>query len=149
MQCWLMMTALLFNFDSGELDLIMKIEEHESRSRLNDGKVDRRGRFFAGGMDDLEERGLCGLWRLDPDLTATKVDDGIICSNGPCWSPDDKTFYFADTFQEEFWAYDYDIETGEVSNKRVFATTKGDLGVADGSTVDAEGLHVECASDRR
>jgi len=128
-----------FNFDSGELDLIMKIEEHESRSRLNDGKVDRRGRFFAGGMDDLEERGLCGLWRLDPDLTATKVDEGIICSNGPCWSPDDKTFYFADTFQEEFWAYDYDIETGEVSNKRVFATTKGDLGVADGSTVDAEG----------
>jgi len=128
-----------FNFDSGELDLILKIEEYEPRSRLNDGKVDRRGRFFAGGMDDLEERGLCGLWRLDPDLTATKVDEGIICSNGPCWSPDDKTFYFADTFQEEFWAYDYDIETGEVSNKRVFATTKGDLGVADGSTVDAEG----------
>jgi len=128
-----------FDFDSGELDLIMKIEEDEPRSRLNDGKVDRRGRFFAGGMDDLEEKGLCGLWRLDPDLTATKVDDGIICSNGPCWSPDDKTFYFADTFQEEFWAYDYDIETGEVSNKRVFATTKGDLGVADGSTVDAEG----------
>ena len=128
-----------FNFDSGELDLILKIEEYEPRSRLNDGKVDRRGRFFAGGMDDLEERGLCGLWRLDPDLTATKVDEGIICSNGPCWSPDDTTFYFADTFQEEFWAYDYDIETGEVSNKRVFATTKGDLGVADGSTVDAEG----------
>ena len=42
----------------------------------------------------------------------TKVDDGIICSNGPCWSPDDKTFYFADTFQGEYWAYDYDIATG-------------------------------------
>ena len=82
---------------------------------------------------------MCGLWRLDPDLTVTKVDEGIICSNGPCWSPDDKTFYFADTFQEEFWAYDYDIETGALSNKRVFATTKDDPGVADGSTVDSEG----------
>ncbi len=128
-----------FDFDSGELELITRIEEDEPRTRLNDGKVDRRGRFFAGGMDDLEEKGLCGLWRLDPDLSTTKVDDGIICSNGPCWSPDDKTFYFADTFQEEFWAYDYDIETGDVSNKRVFATTKDEVGVADGSTVDAEG----------
>ena len=46
-------------------------------------------------MDDLEEKGLlCSLYRLDPDLTVTKVDDGIVCSNGPCWSPDDKTFYF-------------------------------------------------------
>jgi L-arabinonolactonase len=128
-----------FDFESGELELTTLIDEDEPLSRLNDGKVDRRGRFFAGGMDDLEEKGLCGLYRLDPDLRVAKVDDGIECSNGPCWSPDDKTFYFADTFQEEFWAYDYDIETGDVSNKRVFATTKDDLGVADGSTVDAEG----------
>jgi len=128
-----------FDFESGELELITLIDEDEPLSGLNDGKVDRRGRFFAGGMDDLEEKGLCGLYRLDPDLRVTKVDDGIVCSNGPYWSPDDKTFYFADTFQEEFWAYDYDIETGDVSNKRVFATTKDDLGVADGSTVDAEG----------
>ncbi len=128
-----------YDFESEDLELITLIDEGEPRSRLNDGKVDRRGRFFAGGMDDLEEKGLCSLYRLDPDLTVTKVDDGIVCSNGPCWSPDDKTFYFADTFQGEFWAYDYDIETGDVSNKRVFATTHDDIGVADGSTVDAEG----------
>lgn len=128
-----------FDFDSGELELITKVDEDQPRSRLNDGKCDRRGRFFAGGMDDKEELKMCGLFRLDPDLTVTKVDDGIICSNGPCWSPDDKTFYFADTFQEEFWRYDYDIETGTVSNKTIFATTKDDWGVADGSTVDEEG----------
>jgi sugar lactone lactonase YvrE len=62
-----------------------------------------------------------------------------MCTNGPCWSPDDKTFYLADTFVEEFWAYDYDIDTGGLANKRVLATTKADEGVADGSTVDAEG----------
>lgn len=128
-----------FDFDSGELELIVKIEEDQPRTRLNDGKCDRRGRFFAGGMDDREELGICGLWRLDTDLSITRVDDGIVCSNGPCWSPDDKTFYFADTFQEEFWAYDYDIETGALSNKRVFATTKEEPGIADGSTVDEEG----------
>ena len=90
-------------------------------------------------MDDKEELKICALWRLDPDLSVTLVDDGIICSNGPCWSPDDKTFYFADSFQGEIWAYDYDLATGTPSNKRLFASFKNDAGVADGSTVDAEG----------
>jgi len=128
-----------YDFDTQKLEVIELIEADQPRTRLNDGKVDRRGRFFAGGMDDKEELKICGLYRLDPDFSVTKVDEGIICSNGPCWSPDDNTFYFADTFQNEFWAYDYDIETGTLSNKRIFATTHEDAGVADGSTVDAEG----------
>ena len=123
----------------GQPQLIAKVDEDQPRTRLNDGKVDRRGRFFAGGMDDKEELKICGLWRLDPDLSVTKVDDGIICSNGPCWSPDGRTFYFADTFVDEFWAYDFDIENGTLSNKRIFATTKESMGVPDGSTVDEEG----------
>jgi len=129
-----------FDFEKGQPELIADIEPEHPRTRLNDGKCDRRGRFFAGGMDDKEEFKICGLWRLDPDLKVTKVEGGIICTNGPCWSPDDRTFYLADTFQEEFWAYDYDIETGNISNKRVFASTVDDTGVADGSTVDEEGF---------
>jgi L-arabinonolactonase len=130
----------LFDFATASLDLIGLVDADQPRTRLNDGKCDRRGRFFAGGMDDKEELAICGLWRLDTDLSITKVDGGIICSNGPCWSPDDRTFYFADTFQEDFWAYDYDIENGSVANRRTIVTTKDDLGLADGSTVDAEGL---------
>ncbi|MEM8786822.1 MAG: SMP-30/gluconolactonase/LRE family protein [Pseudomonadota bacterium] len=126
--------------DRIELELIKEVDADVQRTRLNDGKVDRRGRFFAGGMDDLEELKNCGLWRLDPDLSVTKVEDGLMCTNGPCWSPDDKTFYLADTFIEEFWAYDYDIDAGTLSNRRVLASTKNDDGVADGSTVDAEGF---------
>lgn len=129
-----------YDLDSGSLDTIELIEPDQPRTRLNDGKCDRKGRFFAGGMDDKEELEICGLYRLDPDLKVTKIDNGIICSNGPCWSPDDKVFYFADTFKQEFWAYDYNIETGDASNKRVLATTEDDLGVPDGSTVDEEGF---------
>ena len=129
-----------FDFGSGKLELIERVDADQPRTRLNDGKCDRRGRFFAGGMDDKEELAICGLWRLDADLKVTLVDRGIICTNGPCWSPDDRTFYLADTFQQEYWAYDYDIAAGTVSNKRVLASTKDDAGVADGSTVDAEGF---------
>lgn len=129
-----------FDFDTAALDQVAAVDDDPSRARLNDGKCDRRGRFFAGGMDDQEELGICGLWRLDPDHSIRKVDDGIICSNGPCWSPDDCIFYFADTFQNEIWAYDYDIETGVPTNRRVFASTHADAGFADGSTVDEEGF---------
>ena len=129
----------MFDFESESLELVARIDEQEPRSRLNDGKVDRRGRFFAGGMDDQEELDLCSLWRLDPDLSVHRVEQGIICSNGPCWSPDGNTFYFADTFQQVMWAYDYDLDAGEISNRRDFVSSSKDDGFFDGSTVDAEG----------
>jgi L-arabinonolactonase len=128
-----------FEFATGALELIATVDDDPSRARLNDGKCDRAGRFFAGGMDDQEELGVCSLWRLDPDLSVRRVEQGIICSNGPCWSPDDRTFYFADTFKHEIWAYDYDLAHGTLANRRVFASTAKDGGFADGSTVDSEG----------
>ncbi|SHO65742.1 Sugar lactone lactonase YvrE [Pseudoxanthobacter soli DSM 19599] len=129
------------DFKSGDCDLIVDPEADKPTTRINDGKVDRRGRFFAGSMDTKEEGPLGALYRLDPDFTLTTIDTGIICSNGPCFSPDDKTFYFADTWTGEIWAYDYDISTGAATNRRTFTkvdTSKG--GAADGSTVDAEGF---------
>ncbi len=128
------------DFKSGDVALIHDPEPNLHANRLNDGKVDRRGRFIAGSMDTKEEGPNGALYRLDPDFTVTKIDSGIICSNGPCFSPDDRMFYFTDTWSGEIWAYDYDIETGAVANRRTFAkvdTSKG--GAADGSTVDAEG----------
>jgi sugar lactone lactonase YvrE len=89
-------------------------------------------------MDDRDELGLSGPWRLGPDFTASRVVSGIICSNGPCWSPHVRTFYFADIFSQVMWAYDHDLELGTVTNRREFASTARDLGFCDGSTVDAE-----------
>ncbi|MCZ4354729.1 SMP-30/gluconolactonase/LRE family protein [Roseovarius aestuarii] len=130
----------LLDFKTGECTLLHDPEPDMPDTRINDGKVDRRGRFFAGSMDTSESAPSGSLYRVDPDMSVTKVDSGIICSNGPCFSPDDKVFYFQDSWSGEIWAYDYDIETGNLSNRRVFATVDGSNGgAADGSTVDAEG----------
>ena len=128
------------DFKTGDCDLIAEIEPDQPDNWINDGKVDRRGRFFAGTMDSQESGPNGALYRLDPDFQVTKVETEIIVSNGPCWSPDDSIFYFADTWSGELWAYDYDIETGTLANRRTFAkidTSRG--GAADGSTVDSEG----------
>ena len=128
------------DFATGECSLIAEIEADRPENWINDGKVDRRGRFFAGTMDSQESGPNGALYRLDPDFSVTKVESGIIVSNGPCWSPDDRIFYFADSWSGEIWAYDYDVTSGTLANRRTFAkldTSRG--GAADGSTVDAEG----------
>ena len=108
------------DFKTGEVTLIHDPEPNLPRNRINDGKVDRRGRFFAGSMDTMEENASGALYRLDPDFSVTRIDSGMTCSNGPCFSPDDKTFYFSDTWTGDIWAYDFDINTGSVSNRRAF-----------------------------
>ena len=132
----------LYDLDlkSGDLQLIVDPEPAAINNRLNDGKVDRQGRFVFGSMDMLEESASGKLYRLDPDMSLHVLDENIICSNGPCWSPDGETFYFADTWTGELWAYDYGNNSGAVSRRRTFAKvdTSGG-GAADGATVDAEG----------
>ncbi|MDE0590537.1 SMP-30/gluconolactonase/LRE family protein [Halocynthiibacter sp. C4] len=127
--------------DSGELTFIANPEPDAAQNRLNDGKVDPAGRFVCGSMDTGEENPTGMLWQLGSDMSLRKLDDGIICSNGPCWSPDGTTLYFADSFQSEIYAYDYNVETGEAINKRVFVEMdKSRGGAPDGATVDAEGF---------
>ena len=54
-----------FNFDTGKLDLIRHIDPQQARTRLNDAKCDRRGRFFAGAMDDQYRRPTSPAYKLN------------------------------------------------------------------------------------
>jgi sugar lactone lactonase YvrE len=124
---------------TGEVTPVHDPEPDRPNNRVNDGKVDKRGRFLAGSMDTMEEGPNGALYRLDPDLTVTKLEEGIVVSNGPCWSPDGRTFYFTDTWSGQISAYDYDLDTGAISRKRCFARMEHEGAGFDGATVDAEG----------
>ena len=127
------------DFRTGDVELIHDPEPGRPDNRLNDGKVDRQGRFLAGSMDTQEAGPNGALYRLDPDLTVTKLEGGIVVSNGPCWSPDGCTFYFTDTWSGQISAYDYDTATGGIANKRLFTKMNHAEAGFDGATVDAEG----------
>jgi sugar lactone lactonase YvrE len=111
----------------------------DPRLQFNDGKVDRRGRFVVGTTDTKITDDLGQVYSVGADGSLSVIDRGIVISNGPCWSPDDRTFYFADSKSFVIYAYDYDIETGRVSNKREWVNTREFGGFPDGTTVDAEG----------
>lgn len=128
--------------DGGNLTLLVDPEAgNEPRSDYNDGKVDHRGRFLLGGAN-LPREGeapRANLYSIEPDGSVQILEREITISNGPCWSLDGKTLYHADSLRHEVYAYDYDLDSGAVSNKRVFATTHDLGGIPDGATVDAEG----------
>ena len=107
-------------------------------TRLNDGKCDPAGRFLAGSMDLNESDPIGSFYSYDGKSTRTLFKD-VTISNGMTWSPDYKTFYYIDTPTCEVRAYDYDLKTGEISNRRRAFEVPNSLGWADGMTSDVEG----------
>jgi len=128
------------DFATGECRMLATSPDLNDQVQLADGKVDRRGRFIVGSSDRGMKEARGKLYALDPGATSLRViDTDIFLANGPCWSPDDRTFYHADSIRKLIYAYDYDIEGGTLSNRRPFASTAELGGIPDGATVDAEG----------
>ena len=105
--------------------------------RFNDGKVDRAGRFWAGTM--TPDGAFSSLYRMDPSLAISEMESGITISNGIAWSPDNKTMYYADSLRYTIYAYDFDLASGNISNRRDWIKFESSYGIPDGLTVDSEG----------
>jgi len=126
---------------SGTLQSLASIPVDHPNVRLNDGKCDPWGNFVAGTMHIQRQTGepaLGGLYRLRPDRTVERLADDIAFTNGPCFSPEGRTLYVADTVVRTIWAYDYTPE-GPLRNRRPFARTDALGSGPDGATVDADG----------
>jgi sugar lactone lactonase YvrE len=128
------------DFESGKFVLLCDPEADVPGNRFNDGKPDPRGRLFAGTIayDGSDKK--AALWRIEPDLSFTKLIDRVGNSNGLGWSPDGKTFYWTDTKTSCVFAFDYDERSGDIANRRVVVEVDKTIGRPDGMTVDAEGF---------
>ena len=135
-----------FDPENGGLERFVAPEVDLPGNRSNDGKCDRQGRFWYGTMQnnfapDMSERAISEnsgwLYRIDPNGSVKRMDGPFGISNTFAWSPDNRTMYFGDTF-DCIYAYDFEPENGEISNRRTFAKVEG-MGFGDGSTIDAEG----------
>jgi sugar lactone lactonase YvrE len=127
------------DFERGTLSPIVDPEAGRPENRFNDGRSDRQGRIWSGTMNDTRRDPDGSLYRLDPDHTCTKIRDDIIVPNSICWSPDDRTMYFADSYRGQILAYAFDAPSGTLGAATLFADMRANRGRPDGSTVDAEG----------
>ncbi len=129
-----------FDWSSDTLTPIAHPEAGKPGNRFNDGKCDRRGRFWAGTLAITTAPGEGALYRLDADGKVATMGKGIHISNGLGWSPDDRRFYFTDSGARRIYVYDFDLDGGEIANRRVFVQLPENAGIPDGLTVDAEGF---------
>jgi sugar lactone lactonase YvrE len=132
-------------------DPIFKLEVWP-QVRLNDGRADPRGSFWVGTMrNNVNPDGSLGeaggqdgmLYRIDADGRTTIHRRNIGISNTLAWSPDRRRFYTGDTLANVIWAFDYDPQTGDITNERPFLKDFS-RGLPDGSAVDSEGYLWNC-----
>jgi sugar lactone lactonase YvrE len=111
--------------------------EAERDSRFNDVIADPQGRVFCGTMPTDDRLGR--LYRLDTDGTITEVLDAVDIPNGMGFTPNRDGMYFNETEADKIYRFEYDQESGELSNRAVFLDTTDERGSPDGMTVDADG----------
>lgn len=125
-----------------KLTMLGSPEPNRFENRLNDGKVDPAGRFWAGTMriDDHMTNFTGTLYSLEPSLTIrNRWGDGTIgVSNGMAWSSDGRKFYYVDSPRRLIYAFDYEQESGELTNCSVAYKVPDGLGYPDGMTIDVE-----------
>lgn len=131
----------LMTFDDAtkRLSLLCHPESDRPGNRYNDGKCDRMGRLWVGSLDMGTAANRGNLFRVDPDGAWKKMDTGFTVANGLGWSPDNKRMYFTDSQRRTIYAYDFDLLSGSISNRKNFITLGPNDGTPDGLTVDEEG----------
>ena len=133
-----------YNLQTTELQWLVKIEQHIKHTRLNDGRVDREGRFWVGsmvenhklspGQSDFEKG---SLYRLDGPGAVTATINNLLITNSLCWSPDGAYMYHCDTPSQQINCYRMNQYGLPEAGKVLINTEPGCF--PDGSTVDAEG----------
>lgn len=131
-----------FDPATGALETLDAVEAGQPENRFNDGKVDRQGRYWAGTMNEVHiGRPEGALYRFDAPGSFSRQVSDVIISNGTGWSPDGRTMYYTDTLRYSVDAFDFEPESGTLSNRRPFLQVEPESkGLLDGLTVDAEGF---------
>lgn len=132
------------DIETKKLEIIKTVDEDKPMNRFNDGKCDALGRYWAGTMGhesvptklDPEQGSLYCLETGASD--AVCKEKKVTLSNGIAWSTDNKTMYFIDSLLWKVFAFDFDLKTGSLTNKRVAVAIDPELGFPDGLCVDSE-----------
>ncbi|MCG2583821.1 SMP-30/gluconolactonase/LRE family protein [Massilia sp. TS11] len=134
--CGLPHSLLHLDPHSGATRVLREVEPDTPNNRCNDGFADAQGRLWFGTMDDGEREHSGALYLWDGQRLRQQ-DSGYIITNGPCISPDGRSFYHTDTRAKCIYAYDL-APDGSLSNRRVLIRPEPP-GHPDGTCIDAEG----------
>ncbi len=135
----------LFDPENWKYEELSDIEREIDNNRLNDGKCDSKGRLWFGSMSrtanmpGMEFEITGSFYSMEPDRTVKKWFGGVGISNGLAWTADEKKMYYVDTTPQAVYSFDFDVEKGEIYNRKKIIEIDIEEGSPDGMTIDAEG----------
>lgn len=130
---------VLVDLGTGRVRRLAALERTDPTIRMNDGKADPWGRFWAGtmGIDKRPDAG--ALYCLEPDLRLSVALDPVTISNGLDWSADRRSMFYVDTPTQRVDRFDLEADGLGLRNRRTFATQALADGSPDGLTLDTAG----------
>ena len=124
---------------SGEIILKAEVTELQNNELLNDGRCDSMGRYFCVSMDIHMKNPIGKLYQLDLNGEVKILDNDFVVGNGIAFSPNENIIYVSDSRKEIIYKYDYNIVSGNISNRRSFFSTSEIVGRPDGAAIDKLG----------
>src|SRR5581483_2550037 len=131
----------------GHTTLLAEVERDMPGNRMNDGKCDSRGRYWAGSWTvDLTPQ--AALYRLNTDHSVDVIRRPVTCSNGIGWSPDDRLMYYVDSTTYRGAVYDYDPESGGIRARPPLVEIDEATGMPDGldTVLEHPAANVTCSA---
>ncbi len=125
----------------GQLQTLAPVDAAEPRTRINDGRTDRSGHFVFGTLNEAKDKRAIGSfyqYAMAHGLRRLALP-AVAIANSICFSLDGRTMYFCDTLTQRIQQCDYDAETAQVDNIRLFTEMDSKHAWPDGSVIDAEG----------
>ncbi len=98
--------------------------------------------FDINGNNIPITRNMGRLYKVDINKQVTVMEDDLGIPNTFVWSPDNSKFYFTDTLSGTIKSYDFNLQSGKLTNKQNFANLN--RGFPDGSTIDTDGCLWNC-----
>lgn len=118
--------------------------------RFNDGRCDRRGRFWVSSMvrDMSANKSAGALFVCDESGLRETTIKGLLTGNGLAFSPEGRVMYLSDSHphSQQIWTFELD-DTGQPQDRRLFVDMNAYPGRPDGAAVDADGCYWICAND--
>lgn len=130
--------------ESGNDTAICDPESDLPRNRFNDGKCDPAGRLWAGSISYDRTPGAASLYCLETNGQVERRVAGVSTSNGLAWSADERTMYYIDTPTRRVDRFDFEVQSGAISNRSTIIRVPEDIGKPDGMTIDQEGMLWVC-----
>jgi sugar lactone lactonase YvrE len=143
--CALQSGIVRFDPESGQTtSLLARFDREKVNNRFNDGKCDPKGRFYVGTMSNSANEGKGSaadgsVFCIDANLNVQTMLTDVTISNGMAWSLDYKTFYYIDSPTRIVAAFDYSLDSGLISNRRIAIDLRLEQGIPDGMTIDTNG----------